>query len=45
MEEQETRDADQRVGIRKRHILASSDVSHIWDAMEALVADFSPSAE
>jgi L-amino acid N-acyltransferase YncA len=32
-------------GAKRNLILASSDVSHIWDAMEALVADFSPSAE
>ncbi len=32
-------------GAKRNLILASTDVSHIWDAMEALVADFSPSAE
>ncbi len=32
-------------GTKRNLILASSDVSHVWDAMEALVADFSPSAE
>ena len=32
-------------GAKRNLILASSDVSHVWDAMEALVADFSPSAE
>ena len=32
-------------GTRRNLVLASTDVSHIWDAMEALVADFSPSQE
>ena len=32
-------------GTKRNLVLASTDVSHIWDAMEALVADFSPSQE
>ena len=32
-------------GTKRNLVLASTDVSHIWDAMEALVADFSPSSE
>jgi L-amino acid N-acyltransferase YncA len=32
-------------GAKRNLVLASTDVSHIWDAMEALVADFSPSSE
>lgn len=31
-------------GIKRDLVVASSDVSHIWDAMEALVADFSPTS-
>jgi ribosomal protein S18 acetylase RimI-like enzyme len=32
-------------GTKRNLILASNDVSHIWDAMEALVADYSPAVE
>ncbi len=32
-------------GAKRNLILASNDVSHIWDAMEALVADYSPAVE
>jgi len=32
-------------GMKRDLVVASSDISHIWDAMESLVADFSPSLE
>jgi len=32
-------------GSKRDLILASNDISHIWDAMESLVSDFSPSVE
>ncbi len=32
-------------GLKRDLIVASNDVSHIWDAMESLVSDFSPSLE
>ena len=32
-------------GSKRDLIIASNDISHIWDAMESLVADFSPSLE
>ena len=31
-------------GVKRNLVIASNDVSHIWDAMEALVADFSPTS-
>ncbi len=31
-------------GIKRNLVIASNDVSHIWDAMEAMVADFSPTS-
>ena len=32
-------------GMKRDLIVGSNDISHIWDAMESLVADFSPSVE
>lgn len=32
-------------GTKRDLIVGSNDISHIWDAMESLVADFSPSVE
>lgn len=32
-------------GSKRDLIIASNDISHIWDAMESLVSDFSPSVE
>jgi len=32
-------------GMKRDLIVAANDISHIWDAMESLVADFSPSLE
>jgi L-amino acid N-acyltransferase YncA len=32
-------------GMKRNLIVAANDISHIWDAMESLVADFSPSLE
>ncbi len=32
-------------GSKRDLIVGANDISHIWDAMESLVADFSPSAE
>ena len=32
-------------GTKRDLIVGSNDISHIWDAMESLVADFSPSLE
>ena len=32
-------------GMKRNLIVAANDISHIWDAMESLVADFSPSVE
>ena len=32
-------------GMKRDLIVGANDVSHIWDAMESLVADFSPSVE
>jgi L-amino acid N-acyltransferase YncA len=29
-------------GIKRDLVIASNDVSHLWEAMEALVSDFSP---
>ncbi|MFI5167016.1 MAG: GNAT family N-acetyltransferase [Thermoanaerobaculales bacterium] len=31
-------------GVKHNLVVASNDVSHIWEAMEALVADFSPTS-
>jgi L-amino acid N-acyltransferase YncA len=31
-------------GIKRDLVIASNDVSHLWEAMEALVSDFSPTA-
>lgn len=33
------------LGVRHNLVIMSSDVSHIWDRMESLLADFSPSSE
>jgi L-amino acid N-acyltransferase YncA len=32
-------------GMKRDLIVGANDISHIWDAMESLVADFSPSVE
>jgi L-amino acid N-acyltransferase YncA len=32
-------------GMKRDLIIGANDISHIWDAMESLVADFSPSVE
>ena len=32
-------------GMKRDLIVGANDISHIWDAMESLVADFSPSLE
>jgi hypothetical protein len=29
-------------GIKRDLLIASNDVSHLWEAMEAMVSDFSP---
>lgn len=31
-----------RTGVRRDLVIMANDVSHLWEAMEALVADFSP---